>query len=146
MLGLKLNYVSKRGPCRKGGMSTVGTQCHVQRLTHLPPGQNDRRFADDMLKRIFLNESIWISSKISLRHVPWGIIDNLRALVQIMAWRSCTGLVTFCTFHSIKNDTKYDIYHIRSSQRASIRIAMSDIFIFTLPISDMKIPHIELLL
>ena len=35
----------------------------------------------------FLNENIWISIKISLKSVPKGPIDNIPALVQIMAWR-----------------------------------------------------------
>ena len=43
--------------------------------------------ADDIFKCIFLNENIWISYKISLKYVPWGLIDNMSALVQIMAWR-----------------------------------------------------------
>ena len=34
----------------------------------------------------FLNENIWISNKISLKYVPWGLIDNMSALVQTMAW------------------------------------------------------------
>ena len=29
-----------------------------------PPGQNGRHFADNMFKRIFVNENIWISNKI----------------------------------------------------------------------------------
>ena len=44
-------------------------------------------FADDIFKRIFLNENIWISNKISLKYVPRGPIDNMSALVQIMTWR-----------------------------------------------------------
>ena len=43
--------------------------------------------ADYIFKRIFLNENIWISNKISLKYVPWGLIENMLALVQIMAWR-----------------------------------------------------------
>ena len=38
-------------------------------------------------KCIFLNESIWISIGISLKFVPKGPINNIPALVQIMAWR-----------------------------------------------------------
>ena len=38
-------------------------------------------------KWIFLNEIIWISIKISLKFVPRGPINNIPALVQIMAWR-----------------------------------------------------------
>ena len=49
--------------------------------------QNGRHFADDTFKRIFLNENFWISNKISLAYVLWGLLDNRAALVQIMACR-----------------------------------------------------------
>ena len=51
----------------------------------LRPRQNDRRFADDTFKRIFLNENVRILIKISLKFVPKGPINNNPALVQIMA-------------------------------------------------------------
>ena len=53
----------------------------------LRPRQNGRHFADNIFKRIFLNENILISIKISLKLVPKGSIYNIPALVQIMAWR-----------------------------------------------------------
>ena len=53
----------------------------------LRPRQNERHFADDTFKRIFMNESIRISIHISLKFVPKGLINNIPALVQIMAWR-----------------------------------------------------------
>ena len=53
----------------------------------LRPRQNGRNFADDIFKCIFLNENVWISIKISLKFVPKGPINNIPALVQIMAWR-----------------------------------------------------------
>ena len=53
----------------------------------LRPRQNGRHFADDTFKPIFLNENIRISIKISLKFVPKGSINNIPALVQIMAWR-----------------------------------------------------------
>ena len=53
----------------------------------LRPRQNGRRFTDDTFMRIFLNENVRISIKISLKFVPAGPIDNIPALVQIMAWR-----------------------------------------------------------
>ena len=53
----------------------------------LRPRPNRRYFADDILKRIFFNENVWISIKISLKFVPKGLINNIPALVQIMAWR-----------------------------------------------------------
>ena len=46
------------------------------------PRQNGPHFADDIFKWIFLNENV-----ISLKFVPQGPIDNIPALVQIMAWR-----------------------------------------------------------
>ena len=53
----------------------------------LRPRQNGRLFADNTFKRIFLNENIRISIKISLKFVPKGLINNIPALVPIMAWR-----------------------------------------------------------
>ena len=53
----------------------------------LRPRQHGRHFADDIFKCIFLNENVWISIKISLKFVPKGPINNIPALVQIMAWR-----------------------------------------------------------
>ena len=60
--------------------------CHYCRLSS-PPGQNGRHLADDMFQCVFLNKNIWMSNEISLKYVPWGLIDNISALVQIMAWR-----------------------------------------------------------
>ena len=54
---------------------------------HIEAETNGRHFADAIFKRIFLNESVWISLKISLKFVPKGPINNIPALVQIMAWR-----------------------------------------------------------
>ena len=53
----------------------------------LRPRQNGRHFPDDFFKWIFLNENLWISIKISLKFVPRGPINNIPALIQIMAWR-----------------------------------------------------------
>ena len=53
----------------------------------LRPRQNGRYFADDTFKPIFLNENIRISIKISLKFVPKVPINNIPALVEIMAWR-----------------------------------------------------------
>ena len=56
-------------------------------INTLRPRQNGRHFVDDTLKRIFMNENVRISTKISLKFVPKGLINNIQALVQIMAWR-----------------------------------------------------------
>ena len=47
----------------------------------LRPRQNERRFTDGTFKRIFLNENIKISIKISLKFVPRGPINNIPSLV-----------------------------------------------------------------
>ena len=51
------------------------------------PRQNGRLLADDIFKYIFLNENACISITISPKFVPKGLINNILALVQIMAWR-----------------------------------------------------------
>ena len=57
-----------------------------QSFNTLRPRQNGRHF-EDILKCIFLNENVWISIKISLKFVHKSPINNIPALVQIMAWR-----------------------------------------------------------
>ena len=52
----------------------------------LRPMLNDRYFPE-IFKRIFLNENVLISIDISLKFVPMGPINNILAMVPIMAWR-----------------------------------------------------------
>ena len=56
-------------------------------LTHLYLDKMVTILADDTFKRIFLNENVWISLKISLKFVSKVPINNIPALIQIMAWR-----------------------------------------------------------
>ena len=51
------------------------------------PRQNGRHFPDDIFKCIFLNENACIYIKISLKFVFKVRINNIPALIQIMAWR-----------------------------------------------------------
>ena len=60
---------------------------HVSLLSTLRPRQNGRHFADDTFNRIFVKENVRFSIKFSLKFVPKGPINNIPALVQIMAWR-----------------------------------------------------------
>ena len=71
-------------------------KCRLQNTAHvarpryvntLKPSQNGYLFADDILKRFFVNENLWISFTISLKFVPKFRINNIPALGQIMAWR-----------------------------------------------------------
>ena len=55
--------------------------------THFPLDKMAAILAADIFKHIFFNENIRISIQISLKFVPEGLIDNMSALVQVMAWR-----------------------------------------------------------
>ena len=50
----------------------------------LRPRQDGRHYPDDIFKCIFLK---WISLKIWLKFVPKIPVNNIPAMVQIMAWR-----------------------------------------------------------
>ena len=56
-------------------------------INTLRPRQNGRHYADDTFKPIFVNENIQIIFEISPKLVPKVAINNVPALVQIMAWR-----------------------------------------------------------
>ena len=71
-------------------MSTAGTwHWFDNALYPLRPKQNGRHFADDIFIYIIFswNEIVWIPIRISLKFVPMCPINNIPALVQIMAWR-----------------------------------------------------------
>ena len=57
----------------------------MQTVTTLWLIQNGRNFANDIFNCIFLNEKVWIAIKMPLQGVPKGQINNIPALVQIMA-------------------------------------------------------------
>ena len=57
------------------------------RINTLRPIQSGRHIADIIFNCIFLNENVWISIKNSLKFVPKDPMNNIPALVQIMAWR-----------------------------------------------------------
>ena len=56
-------------------------------INTLRPRRNEQHFADDIFKRIFINENVWIAIKILLKFVPKGPVNNIPSLVQIMTWR-----------------------------------------------------------
>ena len=60
-------------------------------FNRLKQRRNGQHFADDIFKHIFFNENIWISINISLKFVPEGPINNIPALIQIIAWH-CPGI------------------------------------------------------
>ena len=65
---------------------TVSPQVPWIEVNTLRLRQNGRHFVDDIFKCISLNENIWILVTISLKFVTKGPINNIPALVQIMAW------------------------------------------------------------
>ena len=65
----------------------VSSSLHVLSHTPPPPGKNGRHFPEDIFKCIFMNKKFCVLNKISLKFVPKGPINNILALVQIMAWR-----------------------------------------------------------
>ena len=76
------------------GLNALISSYYFRQCSLFPPTintlrrrQNGRRFPDDIFKCIFLNENVWILIKVSLKFVPKGSIDNISALVKIMAWR-----------------------------------------------------------
>ena len=56
-------------------------------INTLRPRQDGRYFPDDIFKCVFLNENVRISMKLSLKFVCKSPINNIHALVQILAWR-----------------------------------------------------------
>ena len=65
-------------------LPAAGKFCQINTLR---PRQNCSHFQDDIFKCIYFNENIWISIKITLKLLPVCPINNISALVQIMAWR-----------------------------------------------------------
>ena len=63
-------------------MVSMVTYCRVNTLR---PRKNGWHFPDDIFKPLSLNENVWISIKISLKFVLRGPINNIPALVEIMA-------------------------------------------------------------
>ena len=63
--------------------NTHSNWCTIVKRQHLVTWLNTLR----PRQRIFLNENVIISIWISLKFVPKGPINNIPALVQIMAWR-----------------------------------------------------------
>ena len=55
-------------------------------INTLRPRQNGCHFPNNIFQWISLNENVWIAIKISMKFVPRGSIDNILALVQILAW------------------------------------------------------------
>ena len=62
-------------------------QYQLGNVNTLRPRQDGGCFPDDIFKCIFFNENVIILIKISLKFVPKVRINNIPAMVQIMACR-----------------------------------------------------------
>ena len=92
MLYEGINNIDTATPCKSTHLTTAVTDTGTGNstlicLNSLRPRQNGRLFADNTFKGIFLNKNIIISTKNSLKFVPKILINNIPALVLIMAWR-----------------------------------------------------------
>ena len=76
------NYIQEK-------IVVITNPCHT--LNTLRPIRNEQHFADDTFKRIFLHENVWILIETPLKFVPKAPINNIPALVKIMAWRRPGG-------------------------------------------------------
>ena len=72
--------------CRQAYIGKLSGNMMFWWVNTLMPTQTGRHFADGIFKCIFLNEIVWISIKISLKFVLKGPVNNIPALVQLMAW------------------------------------------------------------
>ena len=77
------HYLSQCWPRSMSPCGITRPQCVNSSL----PGQNGCHFTDNIFRCIFVNEQLRILIKILLKVVPKGPIDNIPALVEIMAWR-----------------------------------------------------------
>ena len=109
-MALFFRRIHQRFPLQRTSNNGKGFQVVIMFyiFNTLRPRQNGSHFADNTFKCIFLNENVIISVKISLKFVPKGPINNIPALVQIMAWRRpsdkplseamMVSLLIFCTW------------------------------------------------
>ena len=72
---------------RYQGQLQVITSCQCMYLTHWGWDKMAAFSQTTLSNTFFLNENVRISIKISLKLVPEGLINNISALVLIMAWR-----------------------------------------------------------
>ena len=79
--------VNSLSPERCGSNKGWCATARVMIWKSLRSRQNGRHLPDDIFKCISFNENVWISIEISLKFVRKGSINNIPALVLIMAWR-----------------------------------------------------------
>ena len=79
------HYVRITFPCVVFRIGEIISHWWFHMINTLRPRQNGGQFSDDIFKFIFLNKNILIVIEIPLTFVLSGPINNIQALVQIMA-------------------------------------------------------------
>ena len=122
-------------------------------INTLRPRQKSH-FADDTFNRIFVNENVRISLKFSLNFVAKGPINNIPALVQIMAWRrpgdkllSEPVMVSLLTHICVtRPQWVNNLTKVTGAARICYmnKIGKLESYIFVLILNSQKATHIEL--
>ena len=71
------------------GLADMWAYCHLH--NKLRSRHNGRHFEEDVFKCVFFHENWFTFCHVSLKFVSRSLIDNILALVQIMAWRWIGG-------------------------------------------------------
>ena len=83
---IRKNHITHTNKQNVVALFVVGVYKRHSGLNSSPPGQNGRHFVDDVSKCICTNEKFCILNRLSLKLVPKGLINNIPALVEVMAW------------------------------------------------------------
>ena len=105
----------------------------------LRPRQNGRHLPDVIFKCISLNKNEWISIEISLKFVRKGSINNIHALIQIMAWcrpgdKPLSELMMACLLTHIcvtRPQWVKSVCHISQGQRSQDKLFLLVALIYT---------------
>ena len=119
-------------------------------LRHWERHKNGRHFTDDIFKRIFFNENVWIWIKVSLQFVPMSPINNIPALVQIMAWHrpgdkpwSEPMLVSLPTHICVTCPQWVNQLKPGHGTRSSLALIMSDCLCDAKPLPEPMLTHYQ---
>ena len=116
------------------------------------PRQNGRHFADH-ISSAFSWMKIPILHNISLKYVPWGLIDNIAALIQIMARcrigdKPLSGAMLVCFTNAYMRHSASMSKYILSNTWLIFNTSTPNVFTMTwiiLSLNTYKTPHIKMI-
>ena len=110
------------------------------RCYHIVAETNGRHFPVDIFRCIFLNESVWISIKMSLKFVPKGPLNNIPSLFQVIAWRrsgdkplsepTMVSVLTHICVTRLQWVKASDVLHIAAVKWGKIPVAQTFLTVF----------------